>query len=343
MLNYKEILSNYSIDEPRLDIQLFGNGLIHKTYILSKDSIPAYILQEVNTNVFKRPEAIENNFQLLNDHLQKSFVDLFLPLPIENKQGKLHTWIDHEVFRVIKYVAGSHALDTCVKPEQAYEAALQFGQFTSSFEGLDMDKLKPTIPDFHNLSFRWQQFDNALANGNPTRIKQARKEISFIVDNQSIVSKYKQIQNSDKFKQRVTHHDTKISNILFNQIEKGICVIDLDTVMGGLHISDLGDMFRTYLSPGNEEEIDLEKVFVRKDFYNAIVEGYLEKMADQLSQEEKEMIPFAGEFLIYMQALRFITDFINDDIYYGIAYEMNNYNRTINQLHLLDAYRKVIS
>ena len=342
MINQQEILSSYFHENPALDIQLFGNGLIHKTYILSKENVPAFILQQVNTNVFKWPDAIENNLQLLKAYLDESNVHLILPLPLQNLAGSLHTFINNDVFRVTKYVEGSHAIDTCLQPEQAYEAAFQFGQFTSSFAGLDISRLKATIPDFHNLTFRWKQFEQALANGNPTRIQQASQEIKTIIDNKSIVTKYEHICNSDQFKQRVTHHDTKISNVLFDQNEKGICVIDLDTVMGGLHISDLGDMFRTYLSPGNEEETDLEKVFVRSSFYTAIVDGYLEKMSDQLTDDEKAMIPFAGEFLIYMQALRFLTDFLNDDIYYGISYEMNNFNRTINQLHLLESYRQSI-
>jgi Ser/Thr protein kinase RdoA (MazF antagonist) len=342
MINHQEILSRYFYENPPLDIQQFGNGLIHKTYILSKDNVPNFILQQVNTNVFKWPDAIENNLQLLKAYLNESSLDLNLPLPLTNLSGALHTYVSNDVFRLTRYVEGSHAIDTCLQPEQAFEAALQFGQFTSSFAGLDISQIKATIPDFHNLTFRWKQFEQALANGNPTRIQHAKREIETIIDNKSIVTKYEHICSSDQFKQRVTHHDTKISNILFDQKGKGICVIDLDTVMGGLHISDLGDMFRTYLSPGNEEETDLEKVFVRSSFYTAIVNGYLDKMADQLTEDEKAMIPFAGEFLIYMQALRFLTDFINDDIYYGISYEMNNFNRTINQLHLLESYRKSI-
>ena len=340
MINQQEILNQYFKDDPALDLQLFGNGLIHKTYILSKGNIPSFVLQQVNTNVFKWPDAIENNLQLLKTYLDDSTIDLILPLPLQNSSGALHTCINNEVFRLTKYVEGSHAIDTCVQPEQAYEAAFQFGQFTSSFAGLDISQIKATIPDFHNLTFRWKQFEQALANGNPSRIQFAKKEIKAIFDNKSIVTKYEQICSSDQFKQRVTHHDTKISNVLFNQKGKGICVIDLDTVMGGLHISDLGDMFRTYLSPGNEEETDLEKVVVRSSFYSAIVDGYLDTMSDQLTQDEKVMIPFAGEFLIYMQALRFLTDFLNDDIYYGTSYEMNNFNRTINQLHLLESYRQ---
>ena len=148
------------------------------------------------------------------------------------------------------------------------------------------------------------------------------------------------LSTMDLFKQRVTHHDTKINNVLFNRENKSICPIDLDTVMSGFFISDLGDMFRTYLSPGSEEETDLEAVFVRKDFYQAIVEGYMEKMADILTKDEKENLSYAGEFMIFMQAIRFLADFLNDDIYYGIRYEMNNFDRTVNQLHLLRSFQQ---
>lgn len=342
-MNPKEILRFYFNQDPDLEISVFGNGLIHKTFLLSHQNLPKYILQQVNTAVFKRLEAIENNLQILQGFLIQSSSALFLPLPMKNHEGNLHTEWNGNVYRLTKYVVGSHALDSCLHAEQAYEAAFQFGQFTSSFNGLEISKLHDTIPDFHNLSFRWRQFENALTNGNLNRIEQAKNEISLIFENKNIVTKYEQICKSSYFKHRVTHHDTKISNVLFNHKGKGICVIDLDTVMGGLSISDLGDMFRTYLSPGNEEEADLDSVFVRPAFYQAIVEGYLEKMSDYLSPEEKAEIPFAGEFLIYMQALRFLTDYLNNDVYYGISYELNNYNRTINQLHLLDCYRKMLS
>ncbi|MEN9952030.1 MAG: hypothetical protein RLZZ520_298, partial [Bacteroidota bacterium] len=208
MMNQQEILSNYFKDNPVLDSQTFGNGLIHKTYILSKENIPAFILQQINTNVFKWPDAIENNLQLLKGYLEDSDHELILPLPLQNLSGALHTNVNNKVFRVTKYVEGSHAIDACLQPEQAYEAAFQFGQFTSSFAGLDISRLKATIPDFHNLTFRWKQFEQALANGNPARIQQASKEINTILDNKSIVTKYELICSSDQFKQRVTHHDT---------------------------------------------------------------------------------------------------------------------------------------
>jgi Ser/Thr protein kinase RdoA (MazF antagonist) len=341
-MDHKLILSHYFTEQDQFDIGLFGNGLIHKTFLISENESPAFILQEINTTVFKQPKAIENNLERLASFLNEKEIPSFFPLPFKTLSGRSHLEIDGNVIRVTAFVPGSHSMDSCAYPEQAYAAAFQFGKFTATFEGLDISQLQPTIPDFHNLSFRWKQFEDALINGDKSRIQFAAKQIKYLFENKNIVDRYEYISSSPLFSQRVTHHDTKINNVLFDEKGEGLCVIDLDTVMSGLSISDLGDMFRTYLSPGTEEDLDLEKVFVRKAYFTAIVEGYLEKMAGQLSAEERDAIPFAGEFLIYMQALRFLTDFINNDVYYGISYELNNYNRTINQLHLLESYRKVI-
>ena len=124
--------------------------------------------------------------------------------------------------------------------------------------------------------------------------------------------------------------------MLFNSKNKGLCVIDLDTVMPGYFISDIGDMMRTYLSPAGEEETDFNKVQVREEYFEAIVNGYLSEMQDELSMVEKEYFIYAGKFMIYMQALRFLTDYLNNDIYYSAKYDLHNLNRTINQLTLLD-------
>jgi thiamine kinase-like enzyme len=138
------------------------------------------------------------------------------------------------------------------------------------------------------------------------------------------------------FKIRVTHHDTKISNVLFSEDDKGICVIDLDTVMPGYFISDVGDMFRTYLSPANEEEKDFSKIEIREDYFKAIWDGYMSEMGHELSKEEKAHFIYAGKFMIYMQAIRFLTDHINNDAYYGAAYPDHNFIRAGNQAALLE-------
>jgi Ser/Thr protein kinase RdoA (MazF antagonist) len=338
-----QILSRYFSDADVYQIALFGNGLIHKTYTVSSPAGPEYILQEVNTSVFKTPMDIASNLDALSSFLKKSNKDNFFPFPISTKDGNPYAIESNTYFRLTPFVKGSHAVDTCSNPDQAFEAALQFGRFTAAFKGMDVATLKPTIPQFHDLTFRWQQFTEAMKNGKKDRIQLATNLIRQIQDNYTIVAKFESILSSSHFLQRVTHHDTKISNVLLNEQGKGVCVIDLDTVMPGLLISDLGDMFRTYLSPGNEEETDLSQVYVRPDFYKAIVEGYLESMKDLLNKVELEAVNYAGQFMIYMQALRFLTDFLNNDTYYGIKYPLNNYDRTINQLALLNHYKATTS
>jgi Ser/Thr protein kinase RdoA (MazF antagonist) len=155
-----------------------------------------------------------------------------------------------------------------------------------------------------------------------------------------IATEYGYIKSNPEFKLRVTHHDTKISNVLFDADGKGLCVIDLDTVMPGYFISDVGDMMRTYLSPVSEEENEFGKIEVRDDFYKAIVQGYYNEMKDELTETEKKYFFYAGTFMIYMQALRFLTDYLNDDIYYGAKYPRHNFVRAKNQVVLLEQLLK---
>ena len=337
-----QILSFFLEDANNYAIKKFGDGLIHQTFVVEKNESPTYILQHINRQVFKNPDDIAFNLASMSDFLEKGNFGFLVPFPIRTISGYIHAVIDGEFYRLTSFVEDTHSLNECQDAGQAYEAALQFGRFTASFNGFDSNLLKPSIPGFHDLQFRWKQFQDSLKNGNEKRIVYAKKQISLIRDNYKIVDQFIKIEKSADFLQRVTHHDTKINNVLFNKQGKSVCVIDLDTTMSGLIISDLGDMFRTYLSPGNEEDTDLQNVFVRRDCLEAIIEGYKEYMADKMTTIEISAIGYAGEFMIYMQALRFLTDFLNDDIYYGIRHEMNNFDRTINQLHLLKDYQSLV-
>jgi len=183
---------------------------------------------------------------------------------------------------------------------------------------------------------RYEQFQAAIKNASPERFERCREMINALQQQYSIVETFESIKTNPAFKTRVMHHDTKISNVLFDENNKGICVIDLDTVMPGYFISDVGDMMRTYLSPADEEETDLSKIDVREDYFDAIVRGYLSEMHDELSNEEKKYFVYAGKFMIYMQALRFLADYLNNDIYYGAKYDLHNFNRAANQLTLLN-------
>jgi Ser/Thr protein kinase RdoA (MazF antagonist) len=204
--------------------------------------------------------------------------------------------------------------------------------------GFDSNRLKITLPDFHNLTLRYQQFEQSLAQGNKDRIRESLEEIRFLQDHHRIVSVYESIVSDKNFKKRVTHHDTKISNVLFDDNNRGLCVIDLDTTMSGYFISDVGDMMRTYLCPLSEEEKDFTKLQVREDYFTAIAKGYLQEMNEELTDTELDHFVYSGEFMIYMQAVRFLTDYFNGDVYYGSKYEGHNFVRAKNQIVLLQRY-----
>ncbi len=338
-----QVLNKFISDIRDTEISSFGDGLIHGSYLVRIKNKHEFILQELNTTVFKNPYLISNNLELLSNHLLSNNQEPFFPLSLNSLSNDSYVIDQEKFYRLTPYVKDSHSINSCSTAEEAYEASFQFSRFTAAFKRFEPGHLRETIPQFHNLSFRWDQFMDALKMGNQQRIKYAKKEIDQVLDHYHIVEKFNKIKSSNSFLERVTHHDTKISNVLFNNSSQGICVIDLDTVMPGYFISDVGDMFRTYLSPANEEEQSLDKIEARKDFYNAIIEGYLVNMQDQMTVDEKQNISFAGDFMIFMQALRFITDFINDDIYYGISYELNNYNRTKNQLRLLERFNAILN
>lgn len=334
MLN--TILPAYGLPPDSTKVEAFGSGLINHTWKIIAPG-KAYILQRVNHAIFKEPADIANNISLIAEHLKKYHPHYYFIAPLVSVNGEEMIYQRGEgFFRMFPFVAGSHSKDVVETAEQAYEAAIQFGRFTRLLNGVDINKLKITIPCFHDLTLRYQQFLQALENGNRQRIADSADLIKSLTQHIDIVTEYGNIKANPEFKLRVTHHDTKISNVLFNAEGKGICVIDLDTVMPGYFISDVGDMMRTYLSPVSEEEKDFARIAVRDDFYKAIVHGYYREMKNELTATEKKYFFYAGTFMIYMQALRFITDYLNDDKYYGAKYPRHNNVRAKNQLVLLE-------
>jgi len=331
----KEILQAYDINSDDCSITAFGTGLINHTWKITKGG-DAFILQRINTNVFKQPGAIAANIRAVAGYLHKNFPDYLFVAPVLTATGDDMVFIEEKgYFRLFPFVKKSHTVDTVSSPQQAYEAARQFGAFTKKMAAFPAASLQITIPDFHNLSLRYQQFENALQNGNRQRMAAAATTIQELKNNAAITETFETIKKSSDFKIRVTHHDTKISNVLFDENDKGLCVIDLDTLMPGYFISDVGDMMRTYLSPVNEEAHDFSKIEVRPAYIDAVIKGYSDEMQDELSATEKKYFIYAGKFMIYMQALRFLTDYLNDDRYYGATYEGHNLVRANNQLALL--------
>ena len=337
---FNNILTHYGLNPANYSVQPFGSGLINHTWkINTSEGQPRYILQKINTAVFKHPSAIAFNIDSLGRYLQQLYPDYLFAGALPTTTGD-YLYIDEkkQYYRLFPFIPQSHSVDLVHTPEQAFEAARQFARFTHLLSAFDCSRLKITIPQFHDLSLRYQQFTDALANGNPQRIQETTDLIIYLQQQQHLVQIYERIKKDPEFRLRVIHHDTKISNVLFDDHQKGLCVIDLDTVMPGYFISDVGDMMRTYLSPANEEEKVVEKIIVRDDFFIAIARGYIGELQHDLTPTEKQHFIYAGQFMIYMQALRFLTDHLNDDVYYGARYEGHNFIRARNQAVLLQQY-----
>lgn len=329
-----EVLKEYGFSGNGYHVEKYGSGLINKTWVIEKED-EKYILQQVNTSVFKKPEHIADNLQLIDDYLKQKHCGYLFIAPQKTISGKGMVTMGDAYYRIYPFVKNSRSFDVVATRDQAYEAARQFGRFTRLLSGIDISKIKVTLPAFHDLSLRFSQYREALQKGNPQRIRQSSELIENLNQYTYIAEEYEAIKSNPEFKLRVTHHDTKISNVLFDDDNKGICVIDLDTVMAGYFISDVGDMMRTYLSPVSEEEKDYSKIEIRDGFYKAIVKGYREEMEPELTETEKGYFFYSGMFMIYMQALRFLTDHLNNDLYYGAAYENHNLVRAGNQTRLL--------
>ncbi|SHH28823.1 Ser/Thr protein kinase RdoA involved in Cpx stress response, MazF antagonist [Chryseolinea serpens] len=344
------ILKAYGIADEQSVVEPLVSGLINKTWKVTSAG-QDYILQRINHFVFKKPYEVATNIRLVDEYLAQHHPDYLFVAPVKTLSNEDMVYNkDDGYFRMFPYIKGSHTINVVSSPDQAYEAALQFGTFARLLSNFDAEKLHDTIPDFHNLTLRYYQFDDSSKYGNAKRIKRAKAIIEDARKHLHIVEQFETVRLNKRIKRRVMHHDTKISNVLFDEKGKGLCIIDLDTVMPGYFISDVGDMMRTYLSPANEEETDFSKIEVRDDFFRAIVHGYVSSMGNELMPEERDLILYSGWFLIYMQAIRFLADYCNNDAYYGAKYEDHNFVRASNQLILLkrleektDVFEKIIA
>lgn len=331
----ESVLTAYGFQPGAVSVERIGSGLINHTWKVFRED-QAFILQKVNETVFSSPDDIAFNLDLISEYLHQQHPDYIFTAPLRSKQGSSMIYREGEgYYRLFPFVSGSQSRDTVETAAQAYEASRQFGRFTRLLSGFDPNRLRITIPFFHDLEYRYKEFVDAINDGNTARVHESREVSQWLLGKCDIVETFKRIKADPQFRLRVTHHDTKISNVLFDASGKGICVIDLDTLMPGYFISDLGDMMRTYLSPVNEEEKDSGSIQVREDFYHAIIDGYMEEMSNELNTTEKDYFFYSAVFMTYMQALRFLTDYLRGDKYYHATYPGQNLIRAFNQRTLL--------
>ncbi len=337
MLN--DILLAFGINADQYSIYQLGSGIINHTWKLTDGANEGkFILQRLNKSIFRSPYLIAENIEKIKQYLTQHQPSYLFAVPLPTPTGETLVKHNDEYYRIFPFIKNSVTVTTVQTPDEAFEAANQFGQFTRLLDQFDITDLHYTLPGFHDMSKRFANFQQAIKTGNADRINSSQQWIDKACLYQHIAKTYEDIVAHKLIPLRVIHHDTKISNVLFEADGKGLCVIDLDTVMPGYFISDVGDMMRTYLSPVNEEEKDLVKIAVREDFFKAIAEGYLKQMGGVLTKIETSLFVYSGKFMIYMQALRFLTDYLNNDVYYGASYPDHNLVRAQNQLTLLEKY-----
>lgn len=314
-------------------VSRFGNGHIHHTFLLTAPE-GQFILQRINTNVFKEPDIIARNHRLAADYLAKHHPGYLFLTPISTVDGSDLFVHNDEYWRMLPFIANSTSVDQADTPEQAYEAARQFGRLARFLDGIDLKDFRPSIPDFHNLTLRYAAFREAVDTTAQARKQAAAALIGAYEQHAGIAATFELFKTAPD---RLMHHDTKINNVLLaKDTFKGICVCDLDTLMPGKIISDIGDMVRTYVSPVSEEERDFSRIVIREEYYAALMKGYLSEAGSILTGIERDHLFYAGKFMIYMQGIRFLTDYLNGDVYYPVKYPTHNYDRAQNQLTLLE-------
>jgi Ser/Thr protein kinase RdoA (MazF antagonist) len=335
--DWESLCSLYGWEKATTQLESISVGLINSTYkvITLNNSL---ILQIVNNQVFKIPSDIDHNINLVSNHLKVHHPNYLFISPITNQYGQTLTILGGKYYRVFPFVPDSRTYTMGQSIQQSFDAAKQFGQFTFNCKQLNNNDLKVIIVDFHQLSNRFKQFKLAVEPADSKRIETAQKWIEYASSMSFLVAIYEAFIQHHDTKKRVTHHDTKISNVLFDKSDNALCIIDLDTIMPGYFLSDLGDMLRTFCCTVSEEESDLEKMAIIPEQVEAVIDGYCTAMANELSPFERSHLHYSGAMMMLMQALRFLTDYLENDRYYGAKYPEHNVVRAANQFRLLELF-----
>jgi len=331
-----------------LKLRSLSNGLINETWVATNlQNGENVLLQNINTSVFPKPNQIVNNHRIIWHNWEKrnSELNFHIAKPLPFLSGEFTIIDNKNVWRLQEYFNTVKCFERCNSVEQIFQTARSFGHFDEFLWEIPSSQIMPTIQQFHNLEFRFKQFLSALQVGKDDRLTYAKRIIDNLLARKAYVDQFKNIVSTPThFPIRLFHHDAKISNLLFNeQNEKLHSIIDLDTVMPGYFFSDLGDMIRSMSATVNENETDTNNIDIDALNYKAITEGYLEAVQGKLNSFELEWVHLSGVWIIYMQSLRFLTDYLLSDTYYKITYPEQNYDRANNQLILLKCLEKMLA
>lgn len=343
---YLQILKQFQLQQADsiLSVEPFGNGHINDTWkVCLAGGEAKYILQRINHHIFTDVDMLQRNIRLVTSHIRNKLeargegdinrkVLTFLPAA----DGKYYYSDGQSYWRVCLFIPRSRSYET-IAPALAYQAGKAFGNFQSMLSDLPEDALGETIPNFHNMETRLRQFRDALENNAANRAAEVKDLTDEIEKRAGAMCLQEDLYREGRLKKRINHCDTKVNNVLFDEDGKALCVIDLDTVMPGFVLSDVGDFIRTGANTGAEDDENLDRVSVNLELFKAYTQGYLEEAADFLDPLEICLLPYGGRLLTYMQTVRFLTDYLNGDTYYKIQHPKHNLQRARAQFKLLQS------
>jgi len=338
------ILQHFCVESKSYVVETINNGYINDTYLVLDKENPVYILQRINHNVFKNINGIMANINnaLTNlDDEDYTKIDL-----IKTTEGKPYHENENGYWRLMSYINKTTTFNTTTDVNIAYEAGRVIGKFHQLLQNTNVLDYVDTIPQFHDLKLRSNQFETAFEKADPEKLELAKDAIAFA---KNILIDLRKIDNT-KLPMRVCHNDTKLNNILFSkESKKALCLIDLDTLMKGYFYYDFGDAVRTIVNTAPEDEQELHKITFDKELFNNFVNG-LAANGPFLSKEEINSLPLGVVFMPFIHGLRALTDFLNNNIYYKVAYENQNLDRCLSlfdftekALAQMDYMRKVVS
>ena len=322
-------------------IKPLTSGLINQTYLVktTEASSSDYILQCINHNIFQNVDMLQHNIECVTKHIREKLeaaheedIDRKVLRFVPTEEGKTYYFDGERYWRVCAFIANSQTLEA-VTPETSYLVGLKFGEFEAMLADIP-EELGETIPDFHNMEFRMKQLREAVVANAAGRMEKVGQLVADIEKDADEMCQAERLHREGKLPKRICHCDTKVSNMLFDEDGKVLCVIDLDTVMPSFIFSDFGDFLRSAANTSAEDEPDLTKVKFNIEIFKSFTKGYIESAKSFLTPLEIEMLPYAVLLFPYMQAVRFLADYINGDTYYQIKYPEHNYVRTLAQYKL---------
>ena len=339
---YLKIFREFEVDDTPETFEPCNIGHINTTLMVRCDGQIKYVLQKINTSIFKKPAELIENILNVTDFIKKKVLaaggdptrEVLRLIPTRDRTFYT-TDADGCVWRMYYFIIGAKTFQTAETPELFYNSALAFGKFQRMLSDFPADKLHETIPNFHNTVSRFADFKKALADDIAGRADSVREEIQFVLDHEGICSYITDRIASGEYPLRVTHNDTKLNNVLLdNKTGEGVCVIDLDTVMPGSLLYDYGDALRFGGSSGAEDERDLDKIYFKVENFTAFTKGFLEELTS-ITDAELELLPFSIKLMTLECGSRFLADYLNGDTYFKTAYPEHNLVRARTQFKLV--------